>query len=69
MMRERLNASPVLVQLPLGEEDRFQGVIDLINMQALVYDEASKGMSIEVGEIRRTTGSWPRSSSSCYWKP
>jgi len=51
MMRERLKANPVLVQLPLGEEDRFQGVIDIIQMKAVVYDEASKGMSFEVGEI------------------
>jgi elongation factor G len=51
MMRERLKANPVLVQLPLGEEDRFQGVIDLIQMKAVVYDEASKGMNFEVGEI------------------
>ncbi|MFZ0050179.1 MAG: elongation factor G [Desulfobaccales bacterium] len=51
MMRERLKANPVLVQLPLGEEDRFQGVIDIIRMKAVVYDEASKGMSFEVVEI------------------
>ena len=51
MMRERLKANPVLVQLPLGEEDRFQGVIDIIQMKAVVYDEASKGMSFEVVEI------------------
>ena len=51
MMRERLKANPVLVQLPIGEEDRFQGVIDLINMNALIYDEATKGMEFEVTDI------------------
>ena len=51
MMRERLKANPVLVQLPIGEEDRFQGVIDLINMNALIYDEATKGMQFEVTDI------------------
>jgi len=51
MMRERLKATPVLLQLPLGEEDKFQGVIDLINLQALVYDEGVKGMDFEVREI------------------
>ena len=51
MMRERLKANPVLVQLPLGEEDRFQGIIDLINMNALIYDEATKGMQFTVAEI------------------
>jgi elongation factor G len=51
MMRERLNATPVLVQLPLGEEDRFQGIIDLIGMKALVYDESTKGLQFEVVSI------------------
>ncbi len=46
MMRERLKANPVLVQLPLGEEDRFQGVIDLINMKALVYATKHQGDGI-----------------------
>jgi elongation factor G len=51
MMRERLNANPVLVQLPLGEEDRFQGVIDLIAMQALVYKETTQGLEYDIGDI------------------
>jgi elongation factor G len=51
MMQERLDANPVLVQLPLGEEDRFRGVLDLITMQALVYDEAALGMQFQVEAI------------------
>jgi elongation factor G len=51
MMRERLKANPVLVQLPLGEEARFRGIIDLMAMQALVYDEAALGTDFEAGEI------------------
>ena len=51
MMRERLNANPVLVQLPLGEEDRFQGIIDLIAMQALVYKETTQGLEYDIGDI------------------
>ena len=51
MMRERLNANPVLVQLPLGEEDRFQGVIDLIDMQALVYTDKTQGLEYEICDI------------------
>jgi elongation factor G len=51
MMRERLKATPVLVQLPLGEEEKFQGVIDLIHLKALVYDDGAKGMDFEVREI------------------
>ena len=37
MMRDRLNANPVPIQLPIGKEDNFRGIIDLIDMQALVY--------------------------------
>jgi elongation factor G len=51
MMRERLKATPVLVQLPLGEEERFQGVIDLIRMHGIVYDETTKGTLFEVVDI------------------
>jgi len=51
MMRERLNANPVLVQLPLGEEDRFRGVIDLIAMQALVYGEKNQGLEYAIMDI------------------
>jgi elongation factor G len=53
MMRERLKATPVLVQLPLGEEDKFRGMIDLIQMHATVYDETAKatGTLFEVVEI------------------
>jgi len=51
MMRERLKANPVLVQLPLGEEAIFRGVIDLMAMQALVYDEAALGTDFAVAEI------------------
>ena len=51
MMRERLKAVPVLLQLPLGAEDRFTGVIDLVAMQAYVYDDRAKGTQFEVLEI------------------
>ena len=37
MMRERLKANPVPIQLPIGKEDHFRGIIDLIDMKALVY--------------------------------
>ena len=37
MMKDRLNANPVPIQLPIGKEDSFKGIVDLIDMQALVY--------------------------------
>ena len=43
MMRERLGASPVVLQLPLGREDAFAGVIDLVEMTAYIYEDESLG--------------------------
>ena len=37
MIRERLGANPVLIELPIGKEDTFRGIVDLINMEAEVY--------------------------------
>jgi elongation factor G len=48
---ERLGANPVPVQLPLGKEDRFQGVIDLLEMKALVWDEETLGAAFHEEEI------------------
>ena len=39
MMVERLNAHPVAIQIPIASEDTFQGLIDLINMKAVIYEE------------------------------
>ena len=39
MMVERLNANPVAIQIPIGAEDTFQGLIDLIKMKAVIYEE------------------------------
>lgn len=50
-MQEKLGASPLLLQLPLGTEDAFRGVIDLITMQSVVWHDADLGMTPEVGPI------------------
>ncbi len=50
-IRERLGANPVPVQLPIGAEDRFRGVIDLVRMQAIYWDDATLGMSFELHDI------------------
>jgi elongation factor G len=46
-IRSRLKGNPVPIQLPLGLEDKFAGVIDLVSMQAIYWDEASQGMKFE----------------------
>ena len=50
-IRERLGSNPVPIQLPWGSEETFQGVIDLIEMQAIRVDEESLGATFEVVEI------------------
>jgi len=50
MIRDRLGAAAVPVQIPIGTEDKFRGVIDLLEMQAITYGN-DLGDSIEVGEI------------------
>jgi len=51
MMRERLKANPVALQIPLGEEENFRGVVDLVTMKAVVYDEGSLGSEFREEEI------------------
>ena len=50
-MQTRLKAHPVPVQLPIGAEDKFEGVIDLVKMKAIYWDDATKGMKFEEREI------------------
>jgi len=50
-VRERLAANPVPVQLPIGAEEKFAGVIDLVRMKAIYWDEASMGMTYDAREI------------------
>jgi elongation factor G len=51
MMRTRLAASPVVVQLPLGREDAFKGIIDLIEMKALIYQDEGLGAKYDTVDI------------------
>ncbi|MDP1968597.1 MAG: elongation factor G, partial [Burkholderiaceae bacterium] len=50
-MRQRLKANPVPIVIPIGAEENFTGVIDLIKMKAIIWDEASQGMKFEYREI------------------
>ena len=51
MMRTRLNTVPVAVQLPLGIEDEFRGVIDLITQKAIIFQEETLGADFEVEAV------------------
>ena len=50
-MRVRLKANPVPIVIPVGAEDTFRGVIDLIKMREIIWDEESQGMKFEYGPI------------------
>jgi hypothetical protein len=49
-MRDRLGANPVPVQIPIGSEDNFRGVVDLVEMSSIIYKD-DLGQDFEVGEI------------------
>jgi elongation factor G len=50
-MRTRLRANVVPIQLPIGAEEKFEGVIDLVRMKAIYWDDASQGMKFELRDI------------------
>ncbi|MCZ6476367.1 MAG: elongation factor G [Gammaproteobacteria bacterium] len=50
-IEERLKGTPVLIQIPIGAEDTFQGVVDLVKMKAITWDDSSQGTEFEEGEI------------------
>ena len=50
-IRKRLSAKPVAIQIPIGQEDKFKGVIDLINMKAIVWQDDTMGAEYVIEEI------------------
>lgn len=50
-VKDRLGANPVPIQLPIGAEENFKGVVDLIRMKAIYWNEADKGMTYEALDI------------------
>lgn len=50
-MQTRLRANPVPIVVPIGAEEHFEGVVDLLKMKAIIWDTASQGMKFEYGEI------------------
>jgi elongation factor G len=51
MMEKKLGANPLILQLPIGAEDSFKGVVDLIGMRAIYWNPGDLGFSFEYGEI------------------
>jgi len=51
MMRTSIKARPMPIQIPIGAEEHFQGVVDLVLMQAITFDEGDKGVDVHYGAI------------------
>lgn len=50
-IKSRLKALPVPIQLPIGAEDKFEGIVDLIKLKAIYWDEASQGMRYDERDV------------------
>lgn len=50
-VKTRLGGNPIPVVIPIGAEDNFEGVVDLLEMKSIIWDVASQGMKFEYGEI------------------
>ncbi|HCP33276.1 MAG TPA: elongation factor G, partial [Deltaproteobacteria bacterium] len=50
-LEEQLQVQPVAIQIPIGAEDRFEGVVDLVTMQAYYFDEAGYGVDFECRQL------------------
>jgi elongation factor G len=50
-IRERLKGNPIPIQLPVGAEEKFEGVVDLVRMKAIYWDDATQGMKFDVREV------------------
>ncbi len=61
-IKSRLKANPVPIQLPIGAEDKFEGIVDLIKMRAIYWDESTQGMKYEEraipAELQAEAESW-----------
>ena len=65
-IRKRLNAKPVAIQIPIGQEDKFRGVIDLINMKAIIWNDETMGAEYvteaDSGRTAEESGSVPHAA-------
>ena len=50
-MKARLKANPVPIQIPIGAEEKFEGVVDLVRMKAIFWDDSTQGMKFELRDI------------------
>jgi elongation factor G len=53
-IKEKLKANPVMLQIPMGSEDNFNGIIDLVNMKQIIWDDETRGAEYSEHEIDNT---------------
>ncbi|MBN8479437.1 MAG: elongation factor G [Burkholderiales bacterium] len=68
-MKSRLKANPVPIQVPIGAEEKFEGVVDLIRMKAIYWDDKTQGMKYELrdvpAELAEKAGEWRERMVEC----
>ena len=68
-MKGRLKANPIPMQIPIGAEEKFEGVVDLVKMKAIYWDDASQGMKYEArdipAELQATAEEWRSKMVEC----
>jgi elongation factor G len=68
-MKGRLKANPIPMQIPIGAEEKFEGVVDLVRMKAIYWDDASQGMKYEArdipAELQATAEEWRSKMVEC----
>ena len=69
MIRDRLKAKPVCLQIPIGSEDKFDGVVDLINGRSVRFEKESKGLRIPMVKSLRISRISTRKSALSCWTP
>jgi elongation factor G len=65
-IRERLGARPVPIQLPIGAEEKFEGVVDLVRMKAIYWDVENMGTTYDARDIPPTCRTLPRPPANSW---
>ncbi len=67
-MKVRLRANVVPIQIPIGAEEKFEGVVDLVRMKAIYWDDSTQGMKFELREFPLTWLRRPKNGARRWWK-
>ena len=68
MIKDRLKANPVPIQLPVGVEESYKGVVDLVEMKAVIWDEEALGANYHLEEIPEGCWNSPGNTGKKWWR-